>query len=315
MSLLNEFFQGSKLILSRCISYVENQEKDYQKLLARLYPKTGRAYRVGITGPPGVGKSSLVDKLTYQILDGKKKVGIIAIDPTSPFTGGAFLGDRIRMQELSTKNEVFIRSMASRGSSGGLAVSTKEVALILDAFGKDYILIETVGVGQVELDIAEACDTTVVVLTPEAGDSIQALKAGLMEISDLFVINKADRPGADKLAAELNMILDSKRKLNHWKYPVLTTSAVNEQGIDLLWKEISAHRDFIIQSHILEKKRKNQIRQDLRKILTQKIKQLVEEKVFVSENENDLIEKLYLRKSNPYAEAEKLFSKINLEPK
>src|SRR4030066_2377290 len=191
MTVLEQFWKGDQKALATLISHVENQAEDYQKVLSSIYSKTGRAYKIGITGPPGVGKSSLVDKLTLKLCQNGSKVGIIAVDPTSPFSGGAFLGDRVRMQSLAGKENIYIRSMASRGSLGGLSVTTFEACLILDAFGKDFIILETVGVGQIELEVAQHSDTVVVVLSPESGDSIQAFKAGLRGIGDIFVGNKA----------------------------------------------------------------------------------------------------------------------------
>ena len=201
------FEAGQRTALARAISIVENRRAGFLDLLDRVHPKLGRAHRIGITGPPGAGKSTLSARLTQHLRKQGKTVAVIAVDPTSPFTGGALLGDRIRMNEVALDEGVFIRSMATRGSLGGLSITTKEVADVADAFGFDYVLIETVGVGQSELDVAAAADSTVVVLVPESGDSIQAMKAGLMEIADLFVINKADRPGADRLAREVDMML------------------------------------------------------------------------------------------------------------
>lgn len=205
--LLEEFGAGKRTALARVISIVENGRPTAQALLDALHGKLGRARRIGITGPPGAGKSTLVAALVGALRQRGDTVGVVAVDPTSPFTGGALLGDRIRMGEVTLDPGVFIRSMATRGSLGGLALATKEVADVLDAFGFQHVLVETVGVGQSELDIAAAADTTVVVLVPESGDSIQAMKAGLMEIADLFVINKADRPGAERLAREVEMML------------------------------------------------------------------------------------------------------------
>jgi LAO/AO transport system kinase len=206
-ALLEDFRAGRRVALSRAISLVENERPGFDALLHELHGLLGRAHRIGITGPPGAGKSTLTAALIRSYRSRGERVAVIAVDPTSPFTGGALLGDRIRMNELSMDPEVFVRSMATRGSLGGLAMTTQEVADVMDAFGFDRIIIETVGVGQSELDIASTADSTVVVLVPESGDSIQAMKAGLMEAADLFVVNKSDRPGADRLAREVSMML------------------------------------------------------------------------------------------------------------
>jgi len=312
MNVLDRFYKGDKIALSKLISYVENQSTGYRKLLAQIYPKAGRAYRVGMTGPPGAGKSTIVDKLTSLLIKEKKRVGIIAVDPTSPFTGGALLGDRIRMQDLTTRDGVFIRSMATRGSYGGLATSTKEVCLVLDAFGKDWILIETVGVGQVELDVVNACDTTIVVFVPESGDSIQAMKAGLMEIADIFVVNKSDREGAKRVISELDMILDIRRKKGEWEYPIVSTEAVNNKGIDLLLAKIFEHKKFISENGVLEQHRKNQIKGDLKKIIELKVKELLDEKILNSFDIDQIAERVYKGEDDPYSAGERVLNKVNL---
>jgi len=215
------------------------------------------------------------------------------------------------MQDLTMRKGVFIRSMATRGSLGGLAFTTKEVALLLDAFGKDYILIETVGVGQVELDIVDTCDTTLVVLVPESGDSIQAMKAGLMEIADILVVNKADREGSGRIISELEMILDTRKKKGEWDYPVVATEAVNNIGIEKLLDKIKEHREYITRNHILEKHRKAQIKAELKKIVELKIRELIDKDV--SETDIDLmIEKVYSGKEDPYSAGEKILQKLNL---
>ncbi|KPL05297.1 MAG: GTPase [candidate division Zixibacteria bacterium SM1_73] len=312
MNVLDRFYKGDKIALSKLISYVENQSTGYRKLLAQIYPKAGRAYRVGMTGPPGAGKSTIVDKLTSLLTKEKKRVGIIAVDPTSPFTGGALLGDRIRMQDLTTRDGVFIRSMATRGSYGGLATSTKEVCLVLDAFGKDWILIETVGVGQVELDVVNACDTTIVVFVPESGDSIQAMKAGLMEIADIFVVNKSDREGAKRVISELDMILDIRRKKGEWECPIVSTEALNNKGIDLLLAKIFEHKKFISENGVLEQHRKNQIKGDLKRIIELKVKELLDEKILNSFDIDQIAERVYKGEDDPYSAGERVLNKVNL---
>ena len=312
MNVLDRFYKGDKIALSKLISYVENQSTGYRKLLAQIYPKAGRAYRVGMTGPPGAGKSTIVDKLTSLLIKEKKRVGIIAVDPTSPFTGGALLGDRIRMQDLTTRDGVFIRSMATRGSYGGLATSTKEVCLVLDAFGKDWILIETVGVGQVELDVVNACDTTIVVFVPESGDSIQAMKAGLMEIADIFVVNKSDREGAKRVISELDMILDIRRKKGEWECPIVSTEALNNKGIDLLLAKIFEHKKFISENGVLEQHRKNQIKGDLKRIIELKVKELLDEKILNSFDIDQIAERVYKGEDDPYSAGERVLNKVNL---
>ena len=299
--LLADFHAGKPAALARVVSIVENRRAGFEAILATLHPKLGRAWRVGLTGPPGAGKSTLTMRLTRAWRDAGKRVGIIAVDPTSPFTGGALLGDRIRMESVALDPGVFIRSMATRGSLGGLAAATREVADVLDAFGIDVIIIETVGVGQTELDIARTADTSIVVLVPESGDSIQTLKAGLMEIADIYVVNKADRPGADRLRNELELMLglragsamrdvpahhgvdlrslataEEKRALNparaareaarddaaaRWTPPVLRSVAAQGEGVAELIDAIERHMRFLERSGELRERRARRLRE------------------------------------------------------
>jgi LAO/AO transport system kinase len=242
MELVEKMLNGAPSALSRLISYVETDAGNVSEMMREIYPYTGKAYTVGVTGPPGGGKSTIVDRLTKVARERGLSVGIIAVDPTSPFSHGAILGDRIRMQQHYLDKSVFIRSMATRGSRGGLPRAARGAIKLLDAFGKDLILVETVGVGQTELDIMEAADTVLVVLVPEAGDAIQTMKAGLMEIADVFAINKADRSGADRLLAELRSTIEMGSKNSDWKVPVLLTQANNNVGIEELYREMEKHR-------------------------------------------------------------------------
>jgi len=269
--LLERFSKGDRTALSRVITLVENQASVAPEILDLLYPKTGKAYRIGVTGPPGAGKSTLVSGLVQVLRAREKLVGVIAVDPTSPFTGGALLGDRIRMQEIGLDAGVFVRSMATRGSLGGLAEAATDVADVMDAFGKDVIVTETVGVGQCELDIAEACYTTIVVIVPESGDSIQAMKAGLMEIADIIVINKSDREGADRIARQTRSMLELRGERNGWMPPVVSTIASKREGIEHLYDVIEKHRDFLSSSGRLLKHRRFNIERTIRALVESEI--------------------------------------------
>lgn len=258
--LISRFLKGDIRACSRLISLVENNAFLDDDALRDVYKKMGRAHRIGITGPAGVGKSTLIEKLTLRFKRDNRRIGIVAVDPTSPFTHGALLGDRIRMQKIFLDPDVYIRSMATRGALGGLSLKTTEVCNILDAFGKDVILIETVGVGQAEFDITQAADTILVVLVPESGDAIQALKAGLMEIGDIFVINKADREGADRILEEIKGVLDFSLPKDGWRPMVLKTSAISEEGVEELYKRVNEHKRFLEQEGRFEEKKKERIK-------------------------------------------------------
>lgn len=243
LELTDKMLGGDRRALARLITYVENDHPDTARILSRIHPRCGHSFTIGVTGPPGAGKSTLVDALVVHLRAGGARVGIIAVDPSSPFSGGAVLGDRIRMQRHYLDDKVFIRSLSSRGSHGGLARATRNVARLLDACHFDFVVIETVGVGQTELDIMGVADTTVVVLVPEAGDTVQTMKAGLLEIADIFVVNKADRDGAAKIKGELEAMLQL-RPPQAWAVPVLATEARADVGIDALVATILKHRDF-----------------------------------------------------------------------
>ena len=241
--LVARMLAGDRRALAKLITVVENRHADTMAVMSMIHDRCGRAYIIGVTGPPGAGKSTLVDGLIGKLREADRSVGIIAVDPSSPFSGGAVLGDRIRMQSHALDEQVFIRSLSTRGSHGGLARATRNVAQLLDAFGKDFVLIETVGVGQTELDVMRVADTTIVVLVPEAGDTVQTMKAGLLEIADIFVVNKADREGATRIKTELEMMLQL-RPSTQWSVPVLLTEATAGQGIAELLDAVMRHRQF-----------------------------------------------------------------------
>ena len=293
MDIVTKLLTGDKLALARAISNVENGA--VTPILKSIFKHTGRAYYIGVTGPPGAGKSTLVNQITCQLLDNHKKVGVIAVDPTSPFSGGALLGDRIRMSDLTTREGVFIRSMASRGSLGGLAKATKNVALLFDAFGMDYIIIETIGVGQVELDIASVCDTVVVALVPESGDAIQAMKAGLLEIADIIIVNKADREGADRVAVELKFITELRNTKQGWEYPIIKTIATEGKGIDELMSLIELHHQYLKTSGDFESKRKQRIKERIKELIDDKIRKLIEKDILTDEKLDSIVSKIYNR--------------------
>lgn len=304
--LIQSLLNNERKAIAKSISIVEGGNSASSELLKSIYSNVGKAYRIGITGPPGAGKSTITNQLTKLYRTQNKKVGIIAVDPTSPFTGGALLGDRIRMNELVNDNSVFIRSMATRGSLGGLSKKAIDAADILDAGGYDYIILETVGVGQSELDIAQAADTTIVVLVPESGDTVQAMKAGLMEIADFFVLNKSDRPAAQQAVTALKTILIMRdQDVNSWVPNIIKSVATENSGIKEIVAEINRHHEYLIKSNSFIKRRENQVKRRIKEIVEEKISQ----ELWSQRSEKSLnssLEKVVVGNLSPYHIAENI---------
>jgi LAO/AO transport system kinase len=333
-SLLTRFREGKPVALARAISMVEDERAGFQELLHTVMQSGPRAKRVGFTGPPGAGKSSLVAAVATEYRRADEHLGVVAVDPTSPFSGGALLGDRIRMNDIATDPGIFIRSMATRGSLGGLATTTKEVVDLMDGFGFDRVLIETVGVGQTELEITAAADTVVVVLVPESGDAIQAMKAGLMEIADVFVVNKADRPGAARLVKELRQALHLRAgsalkdiPAHHgvdlgqamkkerttdapapgpggWEIPVLTTNALTNEGLEKLLETVAGHRAWLETSGQLSARRRARARIRIRDVVERELRRVAWRSEDVLERLEAGVDAIARGEGTPYSAAQ-----------
>ena len=309
-ALVERAVAGDRGAVAKLISIVEAGGPRSFEVAAMLHPHTGRAYTIGLTGAPGAGKSSLTDALISRIRKDGDEVGVVAIDPTSPFTGGAILGDRVRMQEHATDRGVYIRSMATRGHLGGLALATPQAVRVLDAAGKPWIIIETVGVGQVEVEIVGTADTTVVVVNPGWGDGVQANKAGLMEIADIFVINKADRKGTEETRRDLEQMLElSDLAPDDWRPPIVAAVAIERKGIDELWATVLRHREHIESSGELARRREFRLREELREIVARRLEQRARE-IVTPDRWADLQQGVLARTVDPWSAADELLRNV-----
>jgi LAO/AO transport system kinase len=299
---------GDKRALARAISLVENDEPEGWELVRRVYPQTGKAAMVGFTGPPGVGKSTLIGALVKHAREDERDVAVLSIDPSSPFTKGALLGDRIRLSDHFLDPGVFIRSMASRGSLGGLSEATLQAALLMDAAGKDDVFLETVGVGQGEVDIIDHADTVVLVLMPGSGDSIQALKAGVMEIPDVIVVNKKDHPLTDTMVREIRGVL-SLGPQHGWRVPIVKTEASREEGIEDVAKSIAEHRSHIQAEGTLEERRRRNLRNEVLELATVRLRRRLREEVMDNADVQALLDEVVKRRLDPASAATELLER------
>jgi LAO/AO transport system kinase len=314
MDLINDIVSGSQRAVARAISLVENELPGWMDCMKAVYPHTGRAYTIGFTGPGGSGKSTLVDRVADLLCGRGASVGIVAVDPSSPFTGGALLGDRVRMHDVLVRENVFFRSLGTRGGLGGLSRATSDVIKILDASGKDFILIETIGIGQDEVEIVKVADSCVLLSVPGLGDDIQTIKAGIMEIGDIFVVNKADRDGADNVVAMLTSMLGLAPLSDGWKQPVIKTVATERRGIEELVDTIMDHRRYLAESSLLEKKRKERIERDITKLVEARLARYVYEQMRGMQSLGSMIDLVCSRRDDPYSCAERMLKLLDKRP-
>ncbi len=318
-NIVERLLSGDRRALARMVTLIENEVPAARRYLAELHQHAGRAHVVGVTGAPGAGKSTLVTHIVRELRRRDAKVGVVAVDPTSPFTGGAILGDRIRMMELSYDPNVFIRSMASRGSLGGLSASTRDVVRAMDAAGYNPIIIETVGTGQAEVEVMRTAQTVMVVAAPGMGDEIQAIKAGILEIADIFVVSKADKPGADQTAAELAMLLslDPMRRQHdkskpYWRIPVLKTAAIKDQGITQVVDAMKEHYNYLVESGMLASRAQRQIRSEIEALVLHAVVNTLKAKTTEDEWQQ-MVEDIKNKRSDPYSVASELEERIGLQ--
>ena len=305
-----KILSGDPRTIARLITLAENSDPEAVKAMKDIHKHTGNAHVIGITGVMGSGKSTLISELTREYREQGKTVGIIAIDPTSPFSGGALLGDRVRMMELAMDEGVFIRSMGTRGMLGGLASAVYDVVEILDASGKDVVIVETVGVGQAEVDVIKIADTTLVIIVPGLGDSIQTLKAGVMEIADIYVVNKADRAGVEQTVAEVESLVDISCSGKDWKTPVLTTIAKENKGIKELVNEINKHINFLKKTKQFEDKRRLRYEAELVEIIRNRLMNLIFDEKTLEDTIERLLDQISRKEVDPYSAADEVLSKI-----
>lgn len=310
MNIVEDLLNHSRLALTKGITAVENEYDNAVEIMTRIYPHTGHAYVIGITGPPGAGKSTLTDGIAKEYRKRGKTVGIVAVDPTSPFSGGAILGDRIRMMDLMGDTGIFIRSMATRGSLGGLSQKAGDAVKLMDAFGMDVIIVETVGVGQSEVDIVKTADTTMVVVIPGMGDDIQAIKAGILEIGDLITINKADRDGTEKLNIEMEMMLELNQAEVKWRPPINQTVASKGEGIQQVVESIEAHRKYLEESGQLAVKRRKRIHSEVTDMINTRVNRYIEKMIVKTQEFDTTIEQLQKHETNPYSVVDEIVQNV-----